>query len=114
MKKKVASTKKAIGTAARTVAAKALAATGITLNALMVWLNSTFGLNLPTLDAPGFPSVLVSLWNLNVPTGIPSGGPPYQISIQGSWPALFPPSGNPALQLDNIVVNVTEKPASPN
>jgi hypothetical protein len=95
---------------ARKVVAKAMAAAGVTINSLFVWLNGIFGSSLPTLDSPNLPPILIALWDLPVPGGLPTGDPPWTIQVDGSWPAMFSQGGSPPLQMENFTVHVKQVP----
>ena len=93
--------------------ANVIASPVITVNGIMQWLNSQFGLHLPVLPLKGWPPVLQSLWEMFIAGGIPSGPPPWNIHIEGNWPAIFPQVGSPPVMLANLVIHVEEKVSSP-
>ena len=63
-----------------------MTATLTTINALMQWLNHTFGLRLPLLPLTGWPSWCEALWNLTINWTPPSPStPPFVIPVHAGW-----------------------------
>lgn len=78
----------------------------LTVNDLIVRLNSLFGLSIPTLPLTGWPSLVKTLWNLfvkDVPPE-PTGSPwLWEIPVEGSLD-VFPPGAKVELTDLSIVV----------
>jgi hypothetical protein len=94
---------------ASAVIGRLIASPAATVNAVMQWLNNSFGLHLPTLPLQGWPAVLVSLWDMFIEGDVPSGPLPWKIPIQGGWPAIFPQVGSPPLMLEQLTIHVEEE-----
>ena len=80
-----------------------------TVNDIIVWLNSLFGLRIPTLPLTGWPSVVTTLWNLfvkDVPPE-PTGSPwVWEIPVVGTLD-VFPPGAK--LELTDLSIVVQHK-----
>jgi hypothetical protein len=81
-----------------------------TVNSIMEWLNSLFGLRIPTLPLTGWPSVMKKLWNMFVSESPPFGSPPtWVIPIEGTLDGVLPAGST--LQLEHLQIHV--KPSQP-
>jgi hypothetical protein len=104
---------------ARAVAGALLASPALTVNSVMVWLNETLGVNVPTLPLAGWREVLQSLWELliqssdpseNADGDLPTGPLPWIIRVDGSWSWIFPQGGSPPVALENLEIRIYKIP----
>ena len=82
---------------------------GVTVNGLMGWLNSLFGLKVPVLPLSGFSQYLKNLWNRliigNLPD--PQDPQPWVITVEGNFDGLFPEESTIEVQASILVGKMT-------
>ena len=63
-----------------------------TVNSVMEWLNSLFGLRIPLLPLSGWPQVLKNLWRMFIAGSLPDPKQPlpWQIDVEGNFDGLLP------------------------
>jgi len=79
-----------------------------TINALMQWLNQTFGLQLPLLPLPGW---CQALWNLTINWTPPSpSAPPFVIPVHAGW--QIPDGSGGHFTVTVVSISVQSKPSA--
>jgi len=81
----------------------------ITVNALMKWLNSIFGLRLPLLPLIGWPQFMKNLWRMWISGSLPKPDDPlpWCIEVDGNLEGLLP-EGNTLDVRARIVVGASK------
>jgi hypothetical protein len=84
-----------------------------TVDMVMAWLNSTFGLSLPVTAPSTWPTFFAKLWSMLVPPPLPQPQDPlpWVIEVEGNFEGLLP-EGN-TLEVKACVIVAHRTPASP-